>query len=126
MLKDLRLYPRVPLKGEATIMLAGETLPITLINLSQSGLQGECNRSVFRSLFENRKEDGSWPYVELRFTRVRDTPEIEGLRVSCRMVYQRRLSRDAYYIGLAFTDDREEEARGRISRIVSERLVQSR
>ncbi len=122
MLNDVRLYPRVTLQGRATIVLTSESLPLRINNLSENGVQGECDRATFQALYALRHDDGSWPTLRLRFEEARDAEELEGLELTCRMIYQRRLSRDAYFIGMAFEED-EANLREPISRTVSRRLA---
>jgi len=98
MKNERRKYPRISLCGQVNLLIAGEVRSATLLNLSPSGVQIECQRALVEQLAFYKSDAGLYPNFELEFL----LPD--GTQVSCLCTISvcRRLSQDIYQLGLSF------------------------
>ena len=100
MANERRKYPRVPIIGDVSLLLSGIVRSGTLMNISPSGIQIECQHNLIEQLSQAKSDAGLFPHFELEF----ELAEADKDRVKsvCNVSYCRRLSQDNYNLGLNF------------------------
>ncbi len=99
---DKRNYPRVNIRGEANIRLAGIVRNGTLMNLSPAGIQIECRHQLVEQLAKFKSEAGLFPDFELEFTLPTRGRNCRKIKSTCTVSYCRRQRQDSYHLGLNF------------------------
>jgi primosomal replication protein N len=99
---EKRNYPRVDLRGEANIRLAGIVRNGTLMNLSPSGIQIECRHKLVEQLKRFKSEAGLFPDFELEFNLPAQGSSTKKIKSTCTVSYCRRQRQDSYHLGLNF------------------------
>lgn len=99
---EKRNYPRVDLRGEASIRLAGIVRNGTLMNLSPSGIQIECRHQLIEQLRKFKSEAGLFPDFELEFSLPAEGRCVRKIKSTCTVSYCRRQRQDSYHLGLNF------------------------
>ena len=102
MSNDKRNYPRVDLRGEANIRLAGIVRNGTLMNLSPSGIQIECRHQLIEQLARFKSDSGLFPDFELEFALPAQGRCSRKIKSTCTVSYCRRQRQDSYHLGLNF------------------------
>ncbi len=107
---ERRKFPRVPLQGEANLLVAGVVRNGVLMDISPSGIQLECRHQLIEQLSKAKSEAGLYPNFELDF-KLNNTKS-SNVHSLCNVSYCRRLSQDKYHLGLDFINLTEaDEAR---------------
>ncbi len=129
MSNERRKYPRIDLGGEASILLCGSVRNGTLMNLSPSGIQIECQHQLVEQLSKAKSDAGLYPDFELEFTLpVEDSQaqqeaaersrkkakadrdrEKKTIKSTCNVSYCRRQRQDSYHLGLNFISLTEQD-----------------
>jgi hypothetical protein len=99
---EKRNYPRVDLRGEANIRLAGIVRNGTLMNLSPSGIQLECRHQLIEQLTKFKSEAGLFPDFELEFNLPAQGSCTRKIKSTCTVSYCRRQRQDSYHLGVNF------------------------
>ncbi len=111
-LVDLRSHPRfdTDLPGE-TISESGENMPVSITNISLTGLRLEGSQKTVGALLadiEGRAPDTeSEATFEVSFSVPTDSNELYSVKVLCRTVYARPVEEDTYQIGMKFVTFQE-------------------
>lgn len=103
MIGERRRYPRVTVDMPLEFVEAdGTTLSATLVSLSHSGLEAACDHWTARRVSPPGYQTTPSHNIQtlIRFTLPGDDTVLEA---TCRVVVCRRLSRDAYRMGLQYT-----------------------
>ena len=100
MANERRNYPRVPILGDANLKLSGIVRSGTLMNISPSGIQIECQHNLIERLSRAKSVSGLFPNFELEFEL--EAAGRERVKSVCNEPYFRRLSQDNYNLGLNF------------------------
>jgi PilZ domain len=99
---EKRNYPRVGLRGEANIRLAGIVRNGTLMNLCPAGIQIECRHKLVEQLSKFKSESGLFPDFELEFSLPAPDNSSRKIKSTCTVSYCRRQRQDSYHLGLSF------------------------
>ena len=99
---EKRNYPRVDLRGEANIRLAGIVRNGTLMNLSPSGIELECRHQLIVQLTKFKSEAGLFPDVELEFSLPAQGSYTRKIKSTCTVSFCRRQRQDCYHLGVNF------------------------
>lgn len=99
---EKRNYPRVDIRGEANIRLAGIVRNGTLMNLSPSGIQLECRHQLIEQLTKFKSEEGLFPDFELEFNLPAQGSCTRKIKSTCTVSYCRRQRQDSYHLGVNF------------------------
>lgn len=110
-------YPRVPVFGQANILLAGVVRNGTLMKLSPSGIQIECRRQLVEQLANSKSDSGLYPEFELEFalpdsgSSKKHKKAQETIKSTCHVSFCRRQRQDSYHLGLDFVslDENDEK-----------------
>ena len=89
---------------EARLEAGGLLNKAVITNLSDTGLQLECNRKVLDELMPNIQRPDPRRPIELRVHFRLDTEPARDLQLDCRMLYVRRLAQDRFLTGGEFID----------------------
>ncbi|MAV52529.1 MAG: hypothetical protein CBE20_01590 [Gammaproteobacteria bacterium TMED260] len=100
MANERRNYPRVPILGDANLKLSRIVRSGTLMNISPSGIQVECQHNLIEQLSQAKSVSGLFPNFELEFEL--EAAGRERVKSVCNEPYFRRLSQDNYNLGLNF------------------------
>lgn len=100
MSNERRKFPRVPLEGEANMLVAGVVRNGEILDISPSGLQIECRHQLIEQLAKSKSDAGLFPNFELEF-KLNNTKK-GAVQSVCNVSYCRRLSQDRYHLGLSF------------------------
>lgn len=95
---ERRKYPRIDLRGQVSLQLAGVVRTATLMNLSPSGVQIECRHQLVEQLAKFKSPAGLYPDFDLEFL----LPDNSPISCLCTVSFCRRISQDCYQLGLAF------------------------
>ena len=106
---EKRKHPRIDLKGEASILLAGVTENGAMRNLSRSGIQLECHHQLIQQLSEFKSNAGVFPDFELEFSLPSADESSKKIKSTCAVSYCRRQSQDSYLLGLNFISIAEQD-----------------
>lgn len=68
MVIERRRNPRIDISGSASLTVAGQTVPVNLLNINLQGVQIELAQTTFALLSSNRAADGNWPISRLTFS----------------------------------------------------------
>ena len=93
---------------EARLEAGGLFNTAQITNLSDTGLQLECNRRVLEELMPNIQRPDPRRPIQLRVHFGLNTEPARELRLDCRMLYVRRLAQDRFLTGGEFIDISEE------------------
>ena len=101
-----RLSARPITNIEAHISANGHTNSVILTNLSDSGIQMQCNRQTLDQLMPNiQRPDPHQPIqISVQFTLSGDNSQNTEIKAVCRMLYVRRLAQDHFLSGGEFID----------------------
>lgn len=99
---EKRNYPRVDLRGEANIRLAGIVRNGTLMALTPSGIQLECRHQLIEQLTKFKSEAGLFPDFELEFSLPAEGRCARKIKSTCTVSYCRRQRQDSYHLGVNF------------------------
>ncbi len=105
--KNLRHYHRIPTEIEAVALDSkGSEHSVTVANISRAGLMLVCNRNALDHLFdgENPVLRNTNQKIKVQFNLPVETDAPAQIKVICRSVYARRLSKDCFHVGFEFTD----------------------
>ena len=97
-----RRFPRVPLEGEATVLLDGIVRSSKLTDLSPAGVQLTCHRQVVDQISSEKSDAGLYPDIHLEFPLPGDARQQRSIRATCSVFACRRLSQDYYQLALQF------------------------
>lgn len=100
MSNERRKFPRVPLEGEANMLVAGVVRNGDILDISPSGLQIECRHQLIEQLSKSKSDAGLFPNFELEFKL--NNSKKGAVQSVCNVSYCRRLSQDRYHLGLSF------------------------
>ena len=106
---EKRKHPRIGLKGEANILLAGVTGNGAMKNLSRTGIQLECHHQLIEQLSEFKSDAGVFPDFELEFSLPSPDDHSRKIKSTCAVSYCRRQSQDSYLLGLSFVSLAEQD-----------------
>tara|TARA_B110000858_G_C17810153_1_gene480716 strand:- start:11452 stop:11823 length:372 start_codon:yes stop_codon:yes gene_type:complete len=106
---EKRNYPRVNLRGEANIRLAGIVRNGTLMNLSPSGIELECRHQLIEQLTKFKSEEGLFPDFELEFSLPAQGRCTRKIKSTCTVSYCRRQRQDSYHLGVNFQSLAEQD-----------------
>jgi len=104
MSNEKRNYPRVGLRGEANIRLAGVVRNGTLMTLTPAGIQIECRHQLVEQLSKFKSEAGLFPDFELEFNLPAPGHCARKIKSTCTVSYCRRQRQDSYHLGLSFRE----------------------
>ena len=99
---EKRNYPRVDLRDEANIRLAGIVRNGTLMNLCPAGIEIECRHQLVEQLRKFKSEAGLFPDFELEFSLPAHGSCTRKIKSTCTVSYCRRQRQDSYHLGLNF------------------------
>ena len=95
-----RKFPRVPLRGEVRLQIAGIIRRADLMDISPTGIQVECRHQLVEHLSGFKSDAGLFPDFELKF-KLKGSKD-SAIQLVCNVSYCRRLSQDKYHLGLKF------------------------
>lgn len=109
MANEGRNYPRMSILGDANLKLSRTVRSGTLMNISPSEIQIECQHNLIEQLSIAESDSRLFPNFELEFELV--AAGRERVKSVCNVSYCRRLIQDNYNLGLDFialsdTDER--------------------
>lgn len=99
---ERRVYPRIAVAGEASVLISGDIRNGTLLNVSPSGIELECRHQLVERMSQYRQSSGLYPDIDLEFSLPASKQDRAKVRTSCNVSYCRRLSQDTYHLGLNF------------------------
>jgi primosomal replication protein N len=86
---ERREYPRVPIGGEANILLAGVVRNGNMMKLSPSGIQIECRSQLVEQLAKSKSESGLYPEFELEFALPDSGKDKQAIKSTCNVSFCR-------------------------------------
>ncbi|MEX0965582.1 MAG: PilZ domain-containing protein [Pseudohongiellaceae bacterium] len=99
---EKRNFPRVDIRGEANIRLAGIVRNGKLMNLTPAGIQIECRHQLIEQLTKFKSAAGLFPDFELEFNLPALGRSARKIKSTCTVSYCRRQRQDSYHLGLNF------------------------
>ena len=100
---ERRKYPRVTLDGQINVLVAGIISYGTILKLSPSGIQIECQHQLIAQLDSLKSDAGLYPDIELEFSLPTSEKQQRWIKSKGYVAYCRRLSQEVYHLGLNFS-----------------------